>query len=263
MTFLEIAIFNPASALVAYTSGGADRLELCADGSSINGGTTPTLATLESVIGSLSSSPHHRGQWRNSIPIYTMVRPRGGDFVYSDEEFEVMKQQLRELKQADYSSRSNYGFGKVSGLVFGILTRDGKVDKPRNEELVRLAAPLPCTFHRAFDQVIQAGNHCGQNGISEQVRHELENVIDAGFAAILTSGGEETAVDGAKIIAALTTAADGRITIIAGGGVRSGNVHELRKKTGTLVFHSSAVLERGSDLASPEEVRALKRELLT
>ncbi|QKX57143.1 uncharacterized protein TRUGW13939_04251 [Talaromyces rugulosus] len=263
MTFLEIAIFNPASALVAYTSGGADRLELCADGSSTNGGTTPTLTTLECVIGSLSSSPHHRGQWRNSIPIYTMVRPRGGDFVYSDEEFEVMKQQLRELKQADYSSRSNYGFGKVSGLVFGILTRDGKVDKPRNEELVRLAAPLPCTFHRAFDQVIQAGNRRGQNGVSEQVRNELENVIDAGFAAILTSGGEETAVDGAEMIAALTTAADGRITIIAGGGVRSKNVHELRKKTGTLVFHSSAVLERGSDLASPEEVRGLKRELLT
>ncbi|KAH8695140.1 copper homeostasis protein CutC [Talaromyces proteolyticus] len=257
---LEIAIFNSSSAVIAYTSA-ADRLELCADGSSTNGGTTPTLDTLRSVIDSLNQSTHHL-QRRKNIPIYAMIRPRAGDFVYSEEEFRVMKEQLRQLKEADYSGSSGdyFKFGRVDGFVFGILTPDNKVDRTRNEELVRLAAPLPCTFHRAFDQVIQAGGGTSGEIISDDVRGQLKSIIDAGFAAILTSGGEKTALEGAEKIAALTEAADGRIAIIAGGGVRSTNARDLRHRAGTMVFHSSAVVDH-SDVASSEEVRALKREV--
>lgn len=166
--FLEIAIFNASSAQIAYTSS-ADRLELCAEGSSVNGGTTPSLSTLKSVITSLQrvdstkidEADHVTAtEAKKSIPIYAMIRPRGGDFVYFDEEFETMKEQLLALKSAIYSqageieSQEEISFGKVNGFVFGILTKESKVDRVKNAELVRLAAPLPCTFHRAFDEVI-------------------------------------------------------------------------------------------------------------
>lgn len=286
--FLEIAIFNASSAQIAYTSS-ADRLELCAEGSSVNGGTTPSLSTLESVITSLqrvqsSSIPgkDHATptQAKRSIPIYAMIRPRGGDFVYSDKEFETMKEQLLALKSANYhqaegnESHEQNGFGKVDGFVFGILTRDNKVDRERNAELVRLAAPLPCTFHRAFDEVITS---CEKNNTTHSEKdvllpqgliNELEAVINAGFASILTSGGSgRSAVDGARYIAALTEATKGRIEIIAGGGVRSTNVRDLRRQSPrTRFFHSSTIVGNGDgrvvDVADKDEVLALKMELI-
>lgn len=294
-SFLEIAIFNASSAQIAYASS-ADRLELCAEGSSLNGGTTPSLSTLESVITSLqraaqsttaiSGEDHvtNSMKMKKSIPIYAMIRPRGGDFVYSNEEFEIMKEQLLSLKSASYhhqqaekknESHEQSSFGKVNGFVFGILTRDDKVDKERNQELVRLAAPLPCTFHRAFDEVITS---CEKNDISENgedlvlpqgLINELEAVINAGFASILTSGGSgRSAVDCARYIAALTEAAKGRIEIIAGGGLRSRNVGQLRRQSPrTRCIHSSAIVAKSDgqvvDVANADEVLNLKRELLT
>lgn len=286
-TVLEIAIFNASSAQIAYTSS-ADRLELCAEGSSVNGGTTPSLSTLESVITSLqrakpttSSGKDHvtSAKEKRSIPIYTMIRPRGGDFVYSDEEFGIMKEQLLALKSANYNqaeknkSHEQNGFGKVNGFVFGILTRDNKVDRERNAELVRLAAPLPCTFHRAFDEVITScEKHVSDSEentlLPQTLVDELEAVINAGFASILTSGGiGRSAADGARKIAALTEAAKGRIEIIAGGGVRSTNVRELRRQSPrTRLFHSSAIVGNGDgqvvDVADSDEVLSLKRELM-
>lgn len=291
--FLEIAIFNASSAQIAYTSR-ADRLELCAEGSSVNGGTTPSLSTLESVITSLqraaqpttiSGEDHVINPMKTrkrSIPIYAMIRPRGGDFVYSDEEFKLMKEQLVSLKSAAYDqqagknneSQEQDSFGKVDGFVFGILTTHNKVDRERNEELVKLAAPLPCTFHRAFDEVITSFE---TDDISESregvilpqgVIDELEAVINAGFASILTSGGSgRSAVDGARRIAALTEVANGRIEIIAGGGVRSTNVGNLRRQSPrTRFFHSSAILAKSDgqvvDVANADEVVELKRELM-
>ncbi|GAM39877.1 copper homeostasis protein [Talaromyces pinophilus] len=286
-TFLEIAIFNASSAQIAYTSF-ADRLELCAEGSSVNGGTTPSLSTLESVITSLqrtqsSTIPgkHHATptQAKRWIPIYTMIRPRGGDFVYSDEEFETMKEHLLALKSANYhqaeenKSHERNGFGKVNGFVFGILTRDNKVDRERNAELVRLAAPLPCTFHRAFDEVITSCENRVSDSdenmlLPQMLVDELTAVIEAGFASILTSGGSGiSAVDGTRKIATLTEAAKGRIEIIAGGGVRSTNVRELRRQSPrTRFFHSSAIMGYGDeqvvDVADSNEVFALKTELM-
>jgi copper homeostasis protein len=286
--FLEIAIFNASSAQIAYTSS-ADRLELCAEGSSVNGGTTPSLSTLKSVVTSLQraqsatvSGTNHATSTkaRGSIPVYVMIRPRGGDFVYSDEEFGLMKEHLLALKAANYyqagenESREQGSFGKVNGFVFGILTEENNVDRERNAELVRLAAPLPCTFHRAFDEVITS---CEKNSISESgedallpqgMTDELKAVINAGFASILTSGGSgSSAVDGAGRIAGLTQAAKGRIEIIAGGGVRSTNVRDLRRQSPrTRFFHSSAIVGEGGgeivDVADSEEVLALKRELM-
>lgn len=285
--FLEIAIFSAPSAQIAYTSS-ADRLELCAEGSSVNGGTTPSLSTLKSVITSVqrAQSASFSGQSHGSpanikkpIPIYSMIRPRGGDFVYSDEEFELMKEQLLALKSANYhdtaenESKENNSFGEVSGFVFGILTRDNKVDRVRNAELVRLAAPLPCTFHRAFDEIITSSEKSeGSDGekdmlLPQGLIDELEAVISSGFASILTSGGSgRSAVDGSRHIAALTEAARGRIEIIAGGGVRSTNIRDLRKQSPrTQFYHSSAIVTKGGqilDVADSEEVLALKRELM-
>ncbi|EED19256.1 copper homeostasis protein, putative [Talaromyces stipitatus ATCC 10500] len=283
------AIFNSTSAQIAYESS-ADRLELCGEGSSINGGTTPSIDTLETVITSLQrihSSTEEDGNvhgrsvkiLKESIPIYAMIRPRGGDFVYSDLEFEVMKEQLLSLKSAIYpqhnaenesqeqeasSHETTNFFEKVSGFVFGILTPDNKVDRVRNEELVKLAAPLPCTFHRAFDEIISSCQERsgGAKLLPRELVTELGAVISAGFASILTSGGTgRSAVDGAKQIASLIDAADGRIEIIAGGGVRSTNVKELRRQNPRArFFHSSAILGDG-DVADANEVLALKREL--
>ncbi|OKL63155.1 hypothetical protein UA08_01358 [Talaromyces atroroseus] len=296
---LEIAIFNATSALLAYAAG-ADRLELCAEGSFSHGGTTPSLSTLKNVISSLQQAQGDTtNNYKKSIPIYAMIRPRGGDFVYATEDFNLMKEQLLALKNASYNDEqppndqhdgifNNISFSKVNGFVFGILTEDGRVDRARNEDLVRLAAPLPCTFHRAFDEVITsieqhrstmtsnssdggAGSVSSSNNHKEILLHdglanELEAVIEAGFASILTSGGTgKSALEGAQQINALTTAADGRIAIIAGGGVRSSNIAELQSKSpGTPFFHSSAIVgnDGDSDVASQHEVKALKRELV-
>ncbi|RAO65062.1 uncharacterized protein BHQ10_001074 [Talaromyces amestolkiae] len=291
--FLEIAIFNASSAQIAYTSC-ADRLELCAEGSSVNGGTTPSLSTLESVITSLqkiaqrttiSGEDHITNPVKikkRSIPIFAMIRPRGGDFVYSDEEFKVMKEQLLSLKSATYhqttgkknDSQEQNLFGKVDGFVFGILTNHKLVDRERNEELVKLAAPLPCTFHRAFDEVITSFERSDISAIRQDellprgIIDECEAVINAGFASILTSGGSgRSAVDGARHIAALTEVAKDRIEIIAGGGVRSTNVGELRRQsTHTRFFHSSAILAKSDgqvmDVADADEIVKLKKELM-
>lgn len=316
--FLEIAIFNAASAEIAY-SAGADRLELCGEGSIAKGGTTPSLATVETVLDSLaayqrttlsssstSSQPvagesHIPSPLSTIPPIYAMIRPRGGDFVYSDAEFETMKTQLQSLlksksknaipqhKPNQNNSKSSCAAG-ISGFVFGILTPDHKVDRVRNAELVRLVAPLPCTFHRAFDQVISAATATatatptatteGERASADNVDvytapfsfasmlTELEAVINAGFTSILTSGGQnQPAVAGAAQIAALTDAARDRIQIIAGGGVRSSNVRELRMRSPrTVYFHSSAIVVPSTrddgDVADRDEVLALKKGLM-
>jgi copper homeostasis protein len=292
---VEIAIFSATSALLAYTAA-ADRLELCAEGSFSNGGTTPSLSTLKNVISSLQQAQADTTTiTKTSIPIYAMIRPRGGDFVYSTEEFDRMKEQLLALKIADYDGEqqavghhdgifNNAFFGKVNGFVFGILTKDGKVDRARNEELVRFAAPLPCTFHRAFDEVItsieQDRSLITSNSsdsvssssdrkellLPDALADELEAVIDAGFASILTSGGTgKSALEGARQINALTCAADGRVSIIAGGGVRSSNIGELQSRSPrTPFFHSSAIVGNAngqSDVVNQDEVRALKKDL--
>lgn len=222
MQKLEIACFNPESALIAQ-QGGADRVELCDNIK--EGGTTPdfeiTKQTLEKI----------------TIPLYVMIRPRGGNFVYSEEEFQQMKNEIQQFKTLG-----------VNGFVFGILNHDRTVNTKQNSELVAMAKPLPCTFHRAFDAVTD-------------VLLSLEDVIQCGFSTILTSGTMPNVVEGITVLQQLTEKANNRITIMPGGGLRSGNVKLLQKQTNAGFYHSSAITD-GSETANIDEVKMLKTNLL-
>ncbi|CAM6129563.1 unnamed protein product [Calypogeia fissa] len=223
--FLEIACFNAASVLVADSSG-ADRTEFCADRAS--GGVTPSLSALQEVKGKCKK------------PIHVMIRPRGGDFVYTDAEFDQMKSDIRNIMDLG---------GIPSGFVFGILDENREVDIERNAELVTLARPLLCTFHRAFDEI-------------QDMEKALEDVISCGFSTILTSGGGSEAVAGADVLGSLVLNAKGRIAIMPGGGVRSTNLKLLIDKTGADWYHSSAISGSGED-ADEMEIRRLKAAWLT
>jgi len=214
---LEIACFNPESAVIAQKNG-ANRVELCDEMN--EGGTTPSL---EAVIATREEL---------TIDMNVMIRPRGGNFVYSDAEFEQMKQEIKEYKKL-----------KVDGFVFGILNKDNSINVTQNKELVALAKPLPCTFHRAFDVVTDVFN-------------SLETVIDCGFKTILTSGQEPNVVEGISVLEQLVKKAGNRIVIMPGGGVRSSNVVMLKEKTKTTFYHSSAITD-GTETADPKEVKAL------
>lgn len=221
MNKLEIACFNLESALISQQNG-ADRIELC-DGISV-GGTTPNAEMVSWAKAILT------------IDLYVMIRPRGGNFVYSDAEFQQMKSEIQVLKKLN-----------VDGFVFGILNEDKTINIDQNAELVNLAKPFPCTFHRAFDE-------------AADLSQSLEDVIQCGFQTILTSGQKPNVVEGVNQLAALAEKANGRITIMPGGGLRSSNISEIRNKTKAGFYHSSAITD-GTETAVASEVMALKSNL--
>lgn len=221
MAQLEIACFNLESTLIAQENG-ADRVELC-DGIEV-GGTTPDYEMVRQTREDLS------------IDLYVMIRPRGGNFVYSNDEFKQMQSDILALKEL-----------KVNGFVFGILNEDDSVNLGQNKSLVELAQPLPCTFHRAFDEV--------QNPFEA-----LEQIIDCGFKTILTSGQKPNVTEGVNRLAELVTKADNRITIMPGGGLRSTNIEIIQQNTKADFYHSSAITD-GSETANPNEIQALKAKL--
>jgi copper homeostasis protein len=218
MPKIEIACFNPESAIIAYENG-ADRIELC-DGLS-EGGTTPNFETTKQL------------REKINIPIFVMIRPRGGDFTYSDEEFEQMKSELIQLKSL-----------KVDGFVFGILDGNDEINIEQNKELVELAKPFPCTFHRAFDR-------------AKDLENSLEKVIECGFKTILTSGQKLNVSEGKENLKKLVELSNGRIEILVGGGLRSTNIQEIREFTKAEYFHSSAITDGGA-FANANEIVALK-----
>ncbi|TDE45966.1 copper homeostasis protein CutC [Flavobacterium rhamnosiphilum] len=215
---LEIACFNLESAIIAQKNG-ADRVELCANMK--EGGTTPDFEITKAARDVLS------------IDLNVMIRPRGGNFVYSDFEFEQMKSEIIAFKKL-----------QVDGFVFGILKEDGSLNKERNAELVALANPLPCTFHRAFDRI-------------KNRFESLETVIECGFKTILTSGLETNVMEGIDILVTLVEKVNDRITIMPGGGLRSSNIGLLKEKTNAVFYHSSAITD-SSETANGNEVKALK-----
>lgn len=198
---LEIIGFTIDGCIRAQHAG-ATRIELCDNPS--DGGTSPSYGFIKSAREVLH------------IPIYCMIRPRGGDFLYSDTEIAIMKK--------DIAACIELG---CDGVVFGLLNDNGTVDKKNTAELVRLAYPMGVTFHRAFDRV-------------KDPMQSLEDIIDTGCERILTSGLMPAAPEGAGLIAALIELADNRIIIMPGSGVRADNIVELAKKTGATEFHSSA-----------------------
>ena len=198
---LEIIGFNIESCLAAQ-EGGADRIEQCV--SPEEGGTTPPYGFIKSAREKLH------------IKLYTMIRPRGGDFLYNDNDFEIMKMDVEFCKKSG-----------CDGIVTGILNTNGKVDKKRCRELIDLAYPLEATFHRAFDRV-------------EDPFEALEDIIDLGFERILTSGLKPKAIESKTLLEELIKKADGRIIIMPGSGVTSENIISLAETTGAKEFHSSA-----------------------
>ncbi len=218
---LEIACFNLESAVIAQENG-SDRIELCANRTA--GGTTPDLELTKIVRDKVA------------IDLNVMIRPRGGDFVYSDFEFGQMKSEILAFKKL-----------QVDGFVFGILKEDGTINEQQNAELVDLANPLSCTFHRAFD------------GIKNKFQ-ALESLIECGFKTVLTSGEETNAIEGIDVLAALVEKANNRIIIMPGGGLRSNNIGLLKEKTNAVFYHSSAIIDTG-EIANPEEIKVLKAHL--
>ena len=211
---LEVACFNLESAIVAIKAQ-VDRIEYC-DGLAV-GGITPTKEEVRFL------------KYHTDIPIYVMIRPRGGDFCYTDDEFETMKAQLLMFKKLN-----------VDGFVFGILDEKLNVNEQHNKILVDLAYPKPCTFHRAFDRV-------------ENFEKSLEKIITSGFKTILTSGRESNALRGLTSLKTLKTLANNRIQIMPGGGVRSTNLQDLIKLEFDF-YHTSGLLPN-QDISHLDELK--------
>ena len=218
---IEIACFNLESAIIAQKAG-ADRVELCAD--MLEGGITPAIEIIQIARENLS------------IDINVMIRPRGGNFVYSNSEFEQMKSEIEIIKKLG-----------VNGFVFGILNEDKSINVDQNKELVELAKPFPCTFHRAFDEVLD-------------YEQALEDVISFGFSTILTSGTFPNVMEGKEVLKQLVIQANNRIEIMPGGGLRSANISALDEMVNANWYHSSAITD-GSETASLDEIIQLKKNL--
>ena len=200
-TLLEIAVFNIQSAFVACASG-ADRIELCENPA--DGGTTPSYGALKTAKAKIS------------VPVFPIIRPRGGDFLYSDDEYYAMQKDIELCRQLQFE-----------GIVIGLLNIDGSIDTNRTSRLVDLAYPMEVTFHRAFDR-------------AKDPFQSLEKIVHCGCQRILTSGQVPNAFDGKELIKELIQQADGRIIIMPGSGVRSDNIKELAEYTGATELHSSA-----------------------
>jgi copper homeostasis protein len=197
---LEICV-ESVEAAIAAARGGADRVELCSALS--EGGVTPSMGLIRGVVRAVR------------IGAYVMIRPRGGDFLYSDAEFALMREDVELAREAG-----------ARGVVLGLLGADGTVDVERTRELVKAAGAMDVTFHRALD-------------MARDQEEALEAAIDAGATRVLTSGAAKTAVQGAAKIAAMVRRAKGRIGVMVGGNVRPGNVQQTAAATGASQFHAA------------------------
>ena len=245
---IEIATSDFATTKAAV-EGEAHRIELCAN--LAEGGTTPSYALIK------------KSREAFDLLIYPIIRPRGGDFLYTKDEFEIMKNDVRLCKELG-----------CDGVVIGLLNMDGTIDITRTTELIELAYPLGVTFHRAFDR-------CKDPFVA------LEELIDAGCERILTSGqrvsvnSQQSIIDSqaVELIAELNKVSDSRIIIMPGSGVRKENIKLLAEKTGCTEFHSSLrdkikspmqFIHPGfktseesytNNYIDPEEVKALRKAL--
>ncbi|MDR0498654.1 MAG: copper homeostasis protein CutC [Holophagales bacterium] len=201
LTF-EICLDSAESCLKAQ-EGGADRVELCS--ALMEGGLTPSFGMVKEARKLLTSTK-----------LFVIIRPRGGDFCYSDSEFQAMAHDVSMAKETG-----------ADGVVIGILKPDGTVDVERTRQLVTMARPLSVTFHRAFD-------------MAKDPFEAMEAIISIGCERILTSGQESSSLEGADLLAELVKRAGGRIIIMPGGGVRERNIKKIRDLTGAVEFHFSA-----------------------
>ena len=215
MTILIEAAVESLEAALAAAEGGAHRLELCRD--LAHGGTTPSEQLVQDAMS------------RMKIPIFVLVRPRAGDFVYTNAEHHMMLGQIGQAKRAG-----------AAGIVTGSLAAHRVINRLRTTELIASARPLPVTFHRAFDAC-------------RDLSASLEQLIELGVDRLLTSGGAPKAAEGAELIRPLVAQAKGRIAILPGGGITPENVARLVQKTGVREVHFS--------VQDAEKVRAVTKAL--
>ena len=198
---LEVCANGFESAMAAQ-NGGAQRVELCDN--LAEGGTTPSYAQIALC------------KQRLSIEVWPIIRPRGGDFLYSEHEFDLMKEDIKICKSLN-----------CEGIVTGILQADGSIDVDRCAELIELAKPMKVAFHRAFD-------------MSNDLEKALDDLIELGIVRVLTSGGASSALLGAEMLSKLIWKAEGRISIMPGAGIKPNNLKALMALTGATDFHASA-----------------------
>jgi copper homeostasis protein len=193
------ACVDAIDAALEAERGGASRIELC--GELLQGGVTPSAGLIAAV-------------WEKiDIPLFVLVRPRTGDFLYTDDELDVMRRDIEQAKSLG-----------VDGVAMGVLTADGDVDVERMRSLIELARPMSVTFHRAFD-------------FTRDRETTLEALLELGVNRVLTSGGAPTAAEGAEAIAALVRTVGERITVMAGGSITAANVGEIVGSTGVTEVH--------------------------
>ena len=212
-SIVEVCAFSLESCIAAE-KGGAKRIELC--NSIHEGGTTPSAGLIQLA------------KQRVSIEIYAMIRPRGGDFCYSDDEICVMEADIRMVKQCG-----------CEGIVLGILQKDGRVNVSQTKALVALAKPMQVTFHRAID-------------MTPNYLQALEDIIETGCHRILTSGQKKTALEGMEAIEILVNQAKGRIEIMAGSGINAYNA-KLLLHTGVNALHLTGKSSRDSEMVYRKE----------
>lgn len=205
---VEVCAYSLESCRAARKAG-ADRVELCT--AMYDGGTTPSAGMIRLARKLLQ------------IELYIMIRPRGGDFLYSAEEYEQMKEDLLFAKASG-----------ADGVVVGLLQADGQVDSVRTRELVELAGPMGVTFHRAFD-------------MTKDPFQALEDIITSGCKRILTSGQKNTAGEGTEVLRQIVLQADGRIQIMAGSGINGANALDL-VRLGVDALHMSGKSSRNSGM---------------
>jgi copper homeostasis protein len=220
---LEIACFNLRAAEIAVKAK-ADRIEYCHNYD--QGGISPPVGEVV----------QHKKKF--NTPVFVMVRPRPGNFIYSKEELREMARTIDLMKAAG-----------ADGFVFGILDQADELNAKDCEILVKSAWPLPCTLHRAFDDT------------PDKIK-TLHKAVNCGFSRILSSGGKGNVDDNLKIIEMLILAASDQIIIMPGGGLRSHNIDVL-KAAGATEFHSSCITSRGSLLPDSEEIGRLKHRLIS
>jgi copper homeostasis protein len=195
---VEVCVDSVESAIAAQ-EGGADRVELCDN--LMEGGTTPSFGSIELARKHLN------------IGLQVIIRPRGGDFLYTDLEFEIMKRDIEIAKQIG-----------VDGVVFGILDKNGEIDIERNRELINLARPLSVTFHRAFD-------------VTKNAKKSLKTLTKLGVNRVLTSGQEATAFEGLENIAEFVRLAKNKIIVMGCGNLTERNVKRFVEKTKVREVH--------------------------
>ncbi len=197
---LEICCASINSALAAQ-KGGADRIELCDN--LFEGGTTPSFAMIKKV------------RELQDIKLHVLIRPRGGDFLYNDEEFTIILEDLKQCKKLD-----------VDGVVSGFLTKNGQIDAGKTKRFVDMAFPLPVTFHRAFD-------------MCRDPFEALKILKETGIIRLLTSGQKNKASEGVELIKELIKKADDEIIVIPGSGLDENNITNFAKETGAKEFHAT------------------------